>query len=129
MTIRPSKRPTKETKNRVKHIRVNSTEPEKILWSALRAKKVGDPKFRRQHPIEPYIADFYCADARLVIELDGDSHNDREDYDAQRDAYLRDLGLTVMRVTNNDVLTNIDGAASAILKAAFTKLGRPLPLN
>ena len=129
MTIRPSRRPSRETKERVKQLRVYATEPEKILWDALRARNVGGLKFRRQHPIEPYIADFYCADARIVVELDGESHNGREEYDAQRDKYFADAGLTVMRVTNQDVVTNIDGVAAAILKAAFTKLGRPLPVN
>jgi very-short-patch-repair endonuclease len=84
-------------------------------------------KFGRQHPIEPYIVDYYCAQARLVIELDGRSHDDRAEYDAQRSQFFRDVGLTVMRVSNDDVLTNIDGVATAILRAAFTKLGKPLP--
>jgi very-short-patch-repair endonuclease len=129
MAIRPSKRPSRETKERVKQLRVNATEPEKVLWDALRARNVGGLKFRRQHPVQPFIADFYCAEARLVVELDGDSHNCREEYDAQRDKFFHDTGLTVMRVTNRDVVTNIDGVAAAILKAAFTKLGRPLPVN
>jgi very-short-patch-repair endonuclease len=127
MAIRPSKRPTRETRERVKRLRTNATEPEKILWNALRARNIGGLKFRRQHPIEPYVADYYCAEATLIIELDGESHNDREDYDARRDAYFCKLGLTVMRVTNDEVIRNIDGVAVAILKAAYTKLGRPLP--
>jgi very-short-patch-repair endonuclease len=129
MTIRPSKRPSRETRERVKRLRTNSTEPEKILWNALRARTIGGLKFRRQHPIEPYIADYYCAEAKLIVELDGESRNGREDYDARRDAYFRELGLTVMRLTNHDVVTNIDGVAAAIMKAAFTKLGKPLPAN
>jgi very-short-patch-repair endonuclease len=126
MAIRPSKRPSRETRERVKRLRVNSTELEKILWDALRGRKVGGLKFRRQHPIEPYIADYYCADAKLIVELDGESHNGREDYDDRREAHFRSLGLTVMRVTNYDVITNIDGVAAAIFKAAYTKLGRAL---
>jgi very-short-patch-repair endonuclease len=127
MTIRPSKRPSRVTKDRVKRLRTHATEPEKILWDALRARNVGGLKFRRQHPIEPYIADYYCAEAMLVVELDGESHNDRQDYDARRDECFRKLGLTVMRLTNHDVITNIDGVATAILTAAFTKMGKPLP--
>lgn len=127
MAIRPSKRPTRETRERVKRLRTNATEPEKILWNALRARNVGGLKFRRQHPIEPYVADYYCAEAKLIIELDGESHNGREDYDSRRDASFRELGLTVLRVTNDDAISNIDGVAAAILRAAYTKLGRPLP--
>ncbi len=127
MTIRPSKRPTEQTRFRAKQLRENSTQPEKILWSALRGRNIGGLKFRRQHPIEPFIVDFYCAEARLVIELDGESHNGREEYDQQRTKHLHEIGLTVFRISNDDVLSNLEGVAEAILKAAYTKLGKPLP--
>jgi len=127
MPIRPSKRPSDETKKRAKELRSNSTVPERILWDALRGRNVGGLKFRRQHPIEPYIVDYYCADARLVVELDGDSHNGREEYDRERSDHLRRLGLTIMRVANDDVSNNLDGVAEAIRLAAYTKLGKPLP--
>jgi ATP-dependent DNA helicase RecQ len=93
MSIRPSKRPSEVTKVRVRELRANPSEAEKLLWSVLRAKSVAGIKFRRQHPIEPYIADFYCAKARLVIEVDGESHDARVDYDRDRTAYLTTLGL------------------------------------
>jgi len=93
----------------------------------LRGRNIGGLKFRRQHPIEPYIVDFYCAIASLIVELDGESHDGREAYDSRRSKFLKSLGLTVMRVTNDQVLDNLDGVAAAIQKAAFTKLGRPLP--
>jgi very-short-patch-repair endonuclease len=127
MTIRPSTRPSDLTKQRVRELRSNATEPERILWAALRGRNVGGLKFRRQHPIEPYIVDFYCAEARLIVELDGESHNDQVEYDLARVEFLRRLGLTIFRVTNDDVLENIDGLARAIQKAAFTKLGKPHP--
>ncbi len=127
MTIRPSKRPSEITKTRVKQLRANPTEPERILWAALRGRNLGGLKFRRQHPVEPYIIDFYCAEASLVIELDGQSHDDREDYDAQRSDFLGRAGLTIMRIANDDVLQNLTGVAEAIQKAAFTKLGKTLP--
>lgn len=73
-------------------------------------------KFRRQHPIEPFIVDFYCAEAKLVIELDGESHNGQQAYDAERSKLLAKLGLNVMRITNDDVLTNFDGVAEGILR-------------
>jgi very-short-patch-repair endonuclease len=93
----------------------------------LRARNVGGLKFRRQHPIEPYIVDFYCAEAELIVELDGRSHDTTASYDAQRSQHLQALGLTVMRVGNDDVLDNLEGVATAILRAAFVKLGKPLP--
>ena len=127
MSIRPSKRPSEQTRARVKELRQNATQPEQILWSMLRGRQVGNLKFRRQHPIEPYIVDFYCAEARLVIELDGESHNGREAYDRERSSHLRTLGLTVFGISNDDVLQNLDGVGPAIMKAAFTKLGKPLP--
>jgi very-short-patch-repair endonuclease len=127
MSIRPSKRPSEETKLRVQALRKNATQPERILWSILRGRQLGELKFRRQHPIEPYIVDFYCAEARLVIELDGESHHGRETYDEERSKYLRALGLTVFRISNDDVIGNLEGVGTAILKAAFTKLGKPLP--
>lgn len=86
-------------------LRRDMTDPERILWAALRASQLGI-KFRRQVGIGAYIADFYAAQARLVLEVDGDSHSDpsARQYDAERDAYMIGIGLRVMRVTNEDVL-------------------------
>ncbi|MCG8449889.1 MAG: endonuclease domain-containing protein [Pirellulales bacterium] len=126
MTIRPSKRPTETTKQRAKSLRANATEPERILWSALRGRQVGGLKFRRQHPIEPYIVDYYCAEASLVVELDGRSHDEKIEYDNQRSAKLRKLGLTIMRVPNEEVVDNLEAVCEAIQRAAFTKIGKPL---
>jgi very-short-patch-repair endonuclease len=114
----PLKRPTDQTRERAIELRRNSTKPERLLWSVLRGKNLGRFKFRRQHAIEPYIVDFYCAAAELVIELDGESHEGRQEYDAERSEFLRDLGLRVVRFTNDDVLTNLEGVADAILAAA-----------
>ena len=119
MTIRPSKRPSALTKKRVKELRANATEPEKKLWSALRGRKAAGLKFRRQHPIEPYIVDFYCMAACLVIELDGDSHDNSLEYDLVRAAYLRGLGLEMVRVSNEDALQNLEGVVEFIVKIAF----------
>lgn len=94
------------------------TKAERILWSALSGRKCGGRKFRRQHPIEPYIVDFDCAEANLVVEIDGDSHEGRQEYDRRRDEFLEGLGLTILRVSNDDVLDNLDGVAEAILRAA-----------
>jgi len=81
-------------------------------------RKCGRRKFRRQHAIEPYIVDFYCAEAKLVIEIDGESHEGRQDYDCRRDESLEKLGLRIMRITHGDVLENLDGVAEVILREA-----------
>jgi very-short-patch-repair endonuclease len=79
MSMRPLKRVSPTTRHRAIAHRQNPTKPEQLLWSILSGRKLGGLKFRRQHPIEPYIVDFYCADAKLIVELDGESHNGRED--------------------------------------------------
>jgi BirA family biotin operon repressor/biotin-[acetyl-CoA-carboxylase] ligase len=75
-------------------------------------------KFRRQHAVHPYIADFACMAARLLIELDGYSHDARQGYDAGRDAYLRQKGFFILRFGNDEVLGNVEGVAEAILNHA-----------
>jgi very-short-patch-repair endonuclease len=87
---------------------------EKLVWHRLRGGQIGGIKFRRQHPIGPYIVDFYCAEFSLVIELDGASHDERERYDMARDAHLQSLGLSVVRFTNGQVLDDIDSVIAAI---------------
>ena len=72
------KRTTQTTRERSEQLRPNSTFPEQLLWSVLRGRQLRGLRFRRQHPIEPYVVDFYCAAARLAIELDGESHDGRE---------------------------------------------------
>jgi len=92
------------------------TPPEVMLWSRLRTRQPGGPRIRRQHPIGPYVADFYCADARLVIEIDGWNHNmgDAPERDVRRDAWMAEQGLTVVRYPAADVLTDLTGVADGI---------------
>jgi very-short-patch-repair endonuclease len=92
--------------------------PELLLWRELRC--VPDVKFRRQHPIGPYILDFYCDQARLAVEVDGSSHamGDRPARDERRDAWLARESVTVMRLPAVEVLKNLDAAVQAILAAA-----------
>ena len=90
------------------------TEQEVRLWYYLKGKRF-NVKFRRQHGIGPYIADFYCREKNLVIELDGAQHLDNKDYDRQRDAYFAKLGITVIRFWNNEVMNNIDGVIMKII--------------
>jgi very-short-patch-repair endonuclease len=89
---------------------------EAALWVLLKSKGVAGAKFRRQHSIQNYIADFYCPEVKLVVELDGSFH-DRpggKEYDRIRDETFRSLSLTVMRIPNDDVLRNIRAAAASI---------------
>lgn len=88
------------------------------LWAKLRDKQLGGFKFRRQHAIEHYVLDFFCAECSLVIELDGDSHAERGDYDARRTARLNKLKLCVVRFSNADVFDHFDSVLEEILRAA-----------
>jgi very-short-patch-repair endonuclease len=103
-----------------RRLRRNLSPPEARLWSRLRARNPGTPVFRRQHPIGSYVLDFYCAEARLAVELDGMSHDmgDRPQHDASRDAWLKARGLTVMRIAASEAMRNTDKAADAIVRMA-----------
>lgn len=105
-------------------LRANPTEAEKILWLRLRRKALGGLRFRRQQPFGPYIADFFCAAARLIVELDGDQHGAAGAlaYDAARTRFLCECGYRVLRFSNGEVLRNPDLVADAILAAV-----EPLP--
>ena len=100
---------------RARTLRKNPTEAEKVLWSHLRFWQVDGYKFRRQQPIGNYIVDFVCLEKKLIIELDGGQHAEQNDYDARRDAWLREQGFTVLRFWNNDVLQNVSSVKDAIL--------------
>ena len=94
--------------------------PEVILWTALRGREPGRPVFRRQHPVGPYVLDFYCATARLCVEVDGGSHGfgDRPQRDARRDSYLRDQGITTIRISASGVLEDASMIADSLFDAA-----------
>jgi very-short-patch-repair endonuclease len=100
-------------------LRRNSTDVERILWSELRASKLLGANFRRQVPIDNYIADFICHAAKLVIELDGGQHfsNEGERADAVRSAVIEAKGFKVLRFSNLDVLTNRTGVLETIASA------------
>ena len=114
------------TRNHAKQLRTASTDAEKLLWYHLRACRLQSLKFRRQHPIPPYIVDFYCETCRLVIELDGSQHN--ESTDAARTRFLQRKGLTVLRFWDNDVLQQMDSVLEAILQSAQERTLTPTPL-
>ncbi|MFZ2971604.1 MAG: endonuclease domain-containing protein [Ferribacterium limneticum] len=86
------------------------TPAENLLWQkVLRSRQFDGHKFHRQKPIGPYVVDFYCAELKLVIEVDGDSHAEQAEYDAQRTAFLGSHGLHVLRYANRDILNNLPG--------------------
>jgi very-short-patch-repair endonuclease len=124
---------TPEKTARARSLRRAMTKAEWRLWYYMRGAGLG-VSFRRQHPIGPYFADFYCAPLKLVIELDGGQHAQREDYDAARTAYLNRSGIQVLRFWNNDVMENLDGVcreiADAIRRKQFEMLAPdPLPTS
>lgn len=92
-------------------LRQNMTKAEVILWVNIRKRALNGARFRRQHPVGPYIADFACPAARLVVEVDGATHSTPDElaYDARRTKYLEHQGWTVIRVNNSDVYENMDG--------------------
>ena len=92
------------------------TDAERKLWKHLRNKQLNGWRFRRQHPIGNYIADFVCIECKLVIEVDGGQHAKQQSYDAKRDEYIKEQGYSVMRFWNNDVMNNIDGIVQMILE-------------
>ena len=79
------------------------TPAEKILWDELKEKKLNGYRFRKQHPVYRYILDFYCHECLLAIEIDGDIHKVRKDYDQYRDDYLKSIGITTLRFTNDEI--------------------------
>ena len=97
---------TPEIFRRASELRKNMTEAEKILWSALRRKQLLNKRFRRQHPIDCFIADFYCHEAKLIIEVDGGIHQtvEQRERDEGRTFELEQYGLKVIRFTNERVL-------------------------
>jgi very-short-patch-repair endonuclease len=101
---------------RARELRRRPTLPEGLLWQALRQRPDGF-KFRRQHPVGWYIADFYCPATRLVIEIDGQSHSmgDNPQHDQRRDRWLSEQGLRVIRFAASDVMKDLESVLTAIL--------------
>ena len=106
-----------EKLHRARELRRTMTPGEKVLWARLRANQLHGYHFRRQHVIAGLIADFYCHAAGLVIEVDGGIHNTRCEEDAVRDVIIQDLGLTVLRIKEEEVLSDIDVVLERIASA------------
>ena len=90
------------------------TPAEELLWKHLRNRQVQNIKFRRQHAIERFIVDFFAVDVKLVVEVDGEIHNYTQREDAVRQEFLENLGLTVLRFSNSQVLDHIDSVLATI---------------
>ncbi|RIH89235.1 hypothetical protein Mterra_00816 [Calidithermus terrae] len=104
---------------RAKELRKNMTAAERKLWAYLRTL---EPRWLRQRPIDQYVVDFYCAERKLVIEVDGHSHftEDGQAYDAERTAVLEGLGLKILRFTNSEVLEEFEGVCEQVSKLVAT---------
>jgi very-short-patch-repair endonuclease len=114
--------------DRAQTMRKQPTEPEYRLWLALRAGRLDGAKFRRQQVIGSYIADFACRlPCKIIVEADGESHAEQAGYDARRTAHLETLGYTVLRFTNAEIMTNLEGVLTTIQNALQPPLPGPLP--
>ncbi|HZP93291.1 MAG TPA: DUF559 domain-containing protein [Burkholderiales bacterium] len=100
--------------NRQRSLRRNQTDAEKLLWFRLRNRQIGGAKFRRQHPIGPYIVDLVCVEAGLVVEIDGGQHATEVQADSLRTSYLEEHGFRVVRFWNNDVFAQTDALLERI---------------
>lgn len=121
-----------ETMKRARALRRASTGPEHAVWFLLRGKRAGGYKFRRQHPFGPYILDFYCREAGLVVELDGSTHLGAEAaaHDLSRTRYLAGHGLFVLRFSDDDAVRNTEGVVKRVVHVANERmrtLPQPLP--
>ncbi|MBI1374837.1 MAG: DUF559 domain-containing protein [Phycisphaera sp.] len=103
------------TTARARSLRKDSSTPERVLWGYLRDRRLDGFKFRRQFPIGPYVAGFCCPDTSLIVELDGDSHIGRADYDERRADFIRNEGYRVLRIAVQDMIDTPDAVAETIL--------------
>ncbi len=121
--------PTVNAQINARALRRGMTDSERRLWSRLRMEQLGF-KFRRQHPVGNYIADFACLDPKLIIELDGSQHVDQQTYDERRDLFFRAHGFAVLRFASNEPFLNLDGVLTVIaaeLEARSTPPSQPSP--
>jgi adenine-specific DNA-methyltransferase len=99
-----------------RQLRKNATDAERKLWRRLRDRRFSGYKFRRQHPIGPYVVDFVCLEQRLVIELDGGQHLERRGYDRNRDRWLANEGYRILRFPDNAALRETEAVLQVIWK-------------
>ena len=106
-------------------LRTETTDAESRLWHALRNRQINGLKFKRQAPFGPYIADFICIKAKLIVEVDGGQHAEQADADNARTNYFQSCGYRVLKFWNNDVLQNLQG----VLETIASELGIEFPLT
>ena len=116
----PHAKVTDQQRHRARRLRKAMTPAETLLWRYIKAHRIDGLGFRRQIPIRSYIADFACLSAKLIIELDGISHDfdERQQADAARDAFFLREGFVVLRFSNQDVLSNLEGVVEVIRQTA-----------
>jgi len=107
---------------RAKELREQMTPAERVLWEKLRANRLNGLHFRRQHPISKYIVDFYCHQYQIVIELDGEVHQekDQRERDKGREEELKDLGIRILRFSNDSVIYDMEYVLGEIQKLTST---------
>ncbi len=116
------------TPDNARQLRKTQTDAERRLWQLLRNRSVAGCKFRRQHPVGPYICDFVCIDRQLVIEVDGGQHATQIVNDETRTAYLESKGFTVVRFWNHEVLTRTEAVLERIMDRLLSDTPHPVPL-
>jgi very-short-patch-repair endonuclease len=108
-----------------RRLRRNQTDAERLLWFRLRDRRTAGWKFKRQVPIDRFVVDFCCADAKLIVELDGGQHDQHRDRDADRTRVLEAMGYLVLRFWNHDVVRNMDGVLEEILSTINQNRSEP----
>ena len=115
-----------ELTERARELRGQLTWPEKLIWGRVKNKQLAELKFRKQHPIGPFVVVFFCASLSLVVEIDGMSHTDVK-ADAVRQKYLEDAGMVVIRYTNDEVIDDLDSVIEDLGRRAASMARITLP--
>ncbi len=116
------RKPAEGSAGRARSLRRDASPPEVVLWSRLRARRLGGHKFRRQQAVGRYVADFYCAEAALVVEIDGEGHAGRREKDSERDRWMRAEGIEVMRVSASRFSKDLDWVLEKIRRLADARI-------
>lgn len=126
-TVKPTVPP--ELLRFARELRQSSTDAEGLMWRLLRCRQLANAKFRRQHPMPPYILDFYCHELKLAVELDGGQHNDprHRGRDEERDAFMRAKGVRTLRFWNNEVLRETESVMEAVYQELIERRGSGFP--
>lgn len=127
MHYNSAKANTHEQTEKRRSLRSHVTPAEALLWRMLKGRGTGGFKFRRQQGIDPYVLDFYCPEVRLCVELDGSSHDYKQEYDGLRTEFLNAQGIEVVRFRNEQLWTNVEGVLKEIVRVAEEIKGRMAP--